>query len=173
VIGLGGVGIHALQIARAAGADAVGLDVSDRAIETAQALGLEAIRGDDPEGERAAAGDAGLDVVVEAVGREETMAQAIRLTRPGGRIVAVGYSASSEFVISSPRFVLEEVELVGSRYVRLDELGRAIQLVADGRVEIVVDEVKPLAEAGAALEKLRDGRVVGRIVVDGSGEAFA
>jgi D-arabinose 1-dehydrogenase-like Zn-dependent alcohol dehydrogenase len=173
VIGLGGVGIHALQIARAAGADAVGLDVSDRAIETARALGLEAGRADDLDAERAAAGDAGLDVVVEAVGRETTMAQALRLVRPGGRIVAVGYSATSEFVVPSPRFVLEEVELVGSRYVRLDELGRAIQLVADGRVEIVVDEVKPLAEAGAALGRLRDGQVVGRIVVDVSGAGSA
>jgi len=176
VIGLGGVGIHALQIARAAGADAVGLDVSDRAIETARALGLEAHRADDPEADHAAAGsgaEAGLDVVIEAVGFETTMAQALRLVRPGGRIVAVGYAATSDFAVPSARFVLEEIELVGSRYVRLHELGRAIQLVADGRVEIVVDEVKPLAEAGAALAKLRNGEVVGRIVVDVAGAAAA
>jgi D-arabinose 1-dehydrogenase-like Zn-dependent alcohol dehydrogenase len=169
VIGLGGVGIHALQIASAAGATAVGLDVGDRAIEGARSLGLEAARADDPEMERVAAGEEGADIVIDAVGREATLAQASRLVRPGGRIVAVGYAADSEFRLASARFVLEEIELVGSRYVRLDELRRAIQLVVDGSVTMVVDEVKPFADAGAALEKLRDGGVVGRVVVDVAG----
>ena len=166
VIGLGGVGIHALQIAHAAGAEAVGFDVSERAIAAARALGLDARRGDDAN-ETAVA--AGLDVVIDAVGQEATMAQAGRLVRAGGRIVAVGYSAASDFVMASRRFVLEEVELVGSRYVRLDELQRAIRLVADGRVRIVVDAVKPFEQAGDALAMLRDGGVVGRLVVDVGG----
>jgi D-arabinose 1-dehydrogenase-like Zn-dependent alcohol dehydrogenase len=174
VIGLGGVGIHALQIAQAAGADTIGLDLDPRALDTARALGIDVARADDPEAERAARGagsDPGLDVVIDTVGHETTIAQASRLVRPGGRIVAVGYSAASDFRIASLRFVLEEIELVGSRYVRLDELRRAIRLVAEGRVQIVVDEVKPFAEAGVAMAKLRDGAVVGRIVVDVAGNA--
>jgi hypothetical protein len=39
--------------------------------------------------------------------------------------VAVGYDVGSEFRLLSHRFVLEEIELLGSRYVRLDELARA------------------------------------------------
>jgi D-arabinose 1-dehydrogenase-like Zn-dependent alcohol dehydrogenase len=109
VIGLGGVGIHALQIAHAAGAEAVGFDVSERALAAAEALGLDARHADDAASISAAAG---LDVVIDAVGVEATMAQAGRLVRAGGRIVAVGYSADSDFVMSSRRFVLEEVELV-------------------------------------------------------------
>ncbi len=65
--------------------------------------------------------------------------------------------------------MLEEVELVGSRYVRMDELQRAIQLVADGRVQIVVDAVTPFERAGDALMALRDGGVVGRLVIDVAG----
>lgn len=173
VIGLGGVGIHALQIARAAGAEAVGLDIDQGSIDAARTLGLEALRADDPDAEQQLVArmgaDAGLDVVIDAVGHDATMEQASRLVRPGGRIVAVGYSTSSDFRLRSPRFVLEEIELLGSRYVRLDELRRAIQLVADGLVKIVVDEIKPFSESGAALEKLRSGGVVGRIVVDVAG----
>jgi D-arabinose 1-dehydrogenase-like Zn-dependent alcohol dehydrogenase len=167
VIGLGGVGIHALQIAHAAGAEVVGFDVSERAIAAAAALGLEARHPDDEDAAGAAANS--FDVVIDAVGLEATMTQAARLVRAGGRIVAVGYSDASAFVMPSRRFVLEEVELVGSRYVRLDELQRAIQLVADGRVQIVIDEVKPLAQAGEALAALREGGVVGRLVVDVTG----
>jgi len=59
--------------------------------------------------------------------------------------------------------------LFPSRYVRMDELQRAIQLVADGRVRMMVDAVKPFAEAGEALTALREGGVVGRLVVDVAG----
>ena len=59
--------------------------------------------------------------------------------------------------------------LFPSRYVRMDELQRAIQLVADGRVRMMVDAVKPFAEAGEALTALREGGVVGRLVADVAG----
>jgi D-arabinose 1-dehydrogenase-like Zn-dependent alcohol dehydrogenase len=169
VIGLGGVGIHVLQIARAAGALAVGLDTSQQAVEVARGLGLDARRADDPDTHRqlvAESGGEGVDVVIDTVGYEYTVQQANRLVRPGGRIVAVGYSPNINFSLPSPRFVLEEIQLLGSRYVRLDELERAIMLVADGRVEIVVDSVKPLEAANEAFDSLEAGDVVGRVVLD-------
>jgi propanol-preferring alcohol dehydrogenase len=170
VIGLGGVGIHTLQIAHAAGARSIGLDVSGRALEVAEQLDLAAYEAGDPESEeRILAGGEGVDVVIDTVGTEATFAQAFRLVRAGGRIVGVGYGVEEDIVLPSPRFVLEEVELVGSRYVALDELERAIALVADGRVQTVVDRVLPLAEANTALEALERGEVVGRVVLDVAG----
>jgi alcohol dehydrogenase len=173
VIGLGGVGIHALQVARAAGARAIGIDLSERALEAARALGLEALAGGEGTEERireASEGE-GVDVVLDTVGSVETLQQAFRLCRSAGRIVAVGYSLDSRLNLPTARFVLEEVELVGSRYVAMDELDRAIRLVADGRVEIVVDRVLPLDRANEALEALEAGNVVGRVVLDVAGEA--
>src|SRR5918997_4190860 len=170
VIGLGGVGIHVLQIARAAGALAVGLDISQQAVNVARGLGLDARRADDPDthGQLVAeSGGEGVDVVIDTVGYENTVQQANRLVRPGGRIVAVGYSPTVKFSLPSPRFVLEEIQLLGSRYVRLDELERAIMLVADGLVEIVVDSVKPLEAANEAFDSLEAGDVVGRGGRDG------
>ena len=172
VIGLGGVGVHALQVARAAGAMAIGLDVSDRAIEVARDLGLDARRADgaDVEEEVLAAthGD-GADVVVDTVGHEETVRQGERLVRPGGRIVAVGYGVEASFTVPAARLVLEEVELVGSRYVQPAELERAIRLVADGRVRTVIDRVMPLEDVNAAMAALEANEVVGRVVLDVAG----
>jgi D-arabinose 1-dehydrogenase-like Zn-dependent alcohol dehydrogenase len=172
VIGLGGVGIHVLQIARAAGALAVGLDTSQRTVNVARGLGLDARRVDDSDTHgqlMAEYGGEGVDVVIDTVGYEDTIRQADRLVRPGGRIVAVGYAPAINFSLPSPRFVLEEIQLLGSRYVRLDELERAIMLVADGRVEIVVDSVKPLEAANEAFDSLEAGDVVGRVVLDVGG----
>jgi alcohol dehydrogenase len=160
VIGLGGVGIHALQVADAAGARATGLDVSERALAVARELGLRV-------GEPAP----GLDVVVDTVGTPETIARAERMVRPGGRIVAVGYGVDRSFELPSARFVLEEIEVVGSRYVARDELERAIRLVADGRVQTVVDRVLPLERANEAFAALEAGEVVGRVVLDVAGVA--
>lgn len=172
VIGLGGVGIHVLQIARAAGAQAVGLDTSQQAVNVARGLGLDARRADDFDTHGQLVAESGgeeVDVVIDTVGYEHTVQQADRLVRPGGRIVAVGYSPTINFSLPSPRFVLEEIQLLGSRYVRLDELERAIMLVADGRVEIIIDSVKPLEAANEAFDSLEAGDVVGRIVLDVKG----
>lgn len=155
VIGLGGVGIHALQIAHAAGARASGTDVSEHALEVARSLDLDV---DSSPGD--------VDVVVDTVGTPGTIAQAERLVRPGGRIVAVGYGVDRTFELPSARFVLEEVEVVGSRYVARDELERAIRLVADGRVQTVVDRVLPLERVNEAFAALEAGEVVGRVVLE-------
>jgi alcohol dehydrogenase len=174
VIGLGGVGLHALQVANAVGGLAIGLDVSDRAIAAAHELGLDARRGDatgiDADLLAASDGEA-ADVVVDTVGRDTTIRQAERLVRPGGRIVAVGYAVDMSFAVPAARFVLEEVELIGSRYVQRDELTRAIRLVADGRVRMVVDRVTPLEQANDALAALEANEVVGRVVLDVAGVA--
>jgi D-arabinose 1-dehydrogenase-like Zn-dependent alcohol dehydrogenase len=172
VIGLGGVGIHALQIAGAAGAQASGLDVSQAAIEAAQQLELSAYHAPDLDQERrllAGADGEGIDIVIDTVSNPSTIAQANRLVRPGGRIVSVGYSLDSSFDIPTARFVLDEIELLGSRYVRMDELARAIRLVATGRIQTVVDRVEPLENANRALEALEAGEVVGRAVLDIAG----
>jgi D-arabinose 1-dehydrogenase-like Zn-dependent alcohol dehydrogenase len=172
VIGLGGVGIHALQIARAAGALAVGLDTSQQAVDVARGLGLDARRADDSDTHGhlvAESGGEGVDVVIDTVGYEDTIQQAGRLVRSGGRIIAVGYSPDANFSLPSPRFVLEEIQLLGSRYVKLDELERAITLMSEERVKMVVDRVKPLEAVNEALEALEAGDVVGRVVLDVGG----
>jgi D-arabinose 1-dehydrogenase-like Zn-dependent alcohol dehydrogenase len=168
VIGLGGVGIHALQIARAAGADAIGLDISAGALKVAAGLGLTALRADDVASERhvLTGSPDGVDTVIDTVGHEETVQQANRLVRAGGRIVEVGYAVASGFSFPSARFVLDEVELVGSRYVSLDELTSAIRLVEEGRVTPVIDRVLPLSAVNDAFEALERGEVVGRVVLD-------
>ena len=172
IIGLGGVGIHALQIARTAGALVVGLDTSQRAVDAARDLGLDAFQADDPDAHvrlMEEADEEGVDAVIDTVGHGATIRQANRLVRPGGRIVAVGYSPSAHFSRPSPRYVLEEIKLLGPRYVGLDELERANTLVSEGRVETMVDMVKPLEEVNEVFNALQVGEVGGQVVLDVGG----
>src|SRR6266508_2942575 len=144
ILGLGGVGIHAAQIARAAGAQAVGFDVHDPTIEAARDLGLDAQRAGDPEAEAEVLsrnGGEGLDVVVDTVGLADT----------------------------PPRFVLGMLELVGSRYAHRDDLERAVALVAAGLVRPIVGLVRPLEEVKEVFDALTCGAVVSRAVRDVAG----
>lgn len=169
VIGLGGVGIHALQIARAAGALAVGVDRSPAALEVAHGLGLTALHAQDTnltESLLARTQGLGYDAVIDTVGRPQTIELAISLLRPGGRIVAVGYAVDQDFQAPSAKLVLEELQLVGSRYARRSEMEQAIRLVANGSVKMIVDEVLPLQRADDAFAALERGEVVGRLVLD-------
>lgn len=171
VIGLGGVGIHAIQIARHAGADVVGIDRSERALGLARRLGIRAYPASDPdvEGEVSAASPDGFDVVIDNVGHDETLAQATRLARPGGRVVGVGYSPQGRLSVATPTFVLGELEFVGSRYVARGELERAIRLASNGHVEVIVESVRPLDDVNDVFAELERGELAGRAVVDVAG----
>ena len=169
VIGLGGVGIHALQVAVAAGARAVGVERSPRAIDHARLMGLDVVSADAPEMEAELldrTGGLGFDVVVDTVGRETTMADATELVRPGGRIVAVGYAVGGSFTFPSPHLVLQEISVVGSRYGHRDDIEHVIRLVSEGLVQVVVDRVLALDEAEEAFSALEAGEAVGRLVID-------
>ncbi|MEZ0234332.1 MAG: alcohol dehydrogenase catalytic domain-containing protein [Actinomycetota bacterium] len=171
VIGLGGVGIHAAQIAAAAGARVIGLDPHAPTVKMLRTLGIESFAGED---EAAAAavemtGGEGVDVAIDTVGRGSTLATSTALVRRGGRVVGVGYSPTDDLTVATTRMVLDELAFIGSRYASRDEMQRAIRLVASGRVTPVVSLVRPLDDINEVFDALAAGDVVGRAVVDVSG----
>ena len=96
IVGLGGVGIHAAQIGRAAGAR-IDLLRHPRAHDRRRAgprSGRRARRrrGRDRRASSTRPDGEGVDVVVDTVGHDDTLALARRLVRPGGRVVGVGYT---------------------------------------------------------------------------------
>lgn len=169
VLGLGGVGIHAAQIASAAGARTVAFDLDAGAIDAAMDLGLDARRSDEPGAiddlVASTRGD-GVDVVVDAVGADATLALAQRLVRKGGTVVGVGYSPSTSLSVPTASFVLDETIYLGSRYAHRDDLSNAISLVARGLVRPIVGLVRPLDALNDVFAALEDGKVVGRAVVE-------
>jgi D-arabinose 1-dehydrogenase-like Zn-dependent alcohol dehydrogenase len=171
IVGLGGVGLHAAQIADAAGARVIGFDRHAGTLEVARDLGLDARPSDI---DAIAAGleeiaPEGVDVVVETVGQPATLDAADRLVRRGGRIVGVGYGPTSHLDLPTPRVVLGELEVLGSRYAHRSDLVRAMALVASGRVTPIVGLVRSLDEVNEVFDALVAGQVVGRAVLDVAG----
>jgi D-arabinose 1-dehydrogenase-like Zn-dependent alcohol dehydrogenase len=159
--------LQAIQVARAAGARVFAADIDQRKLARARELGATT----PPEGTSDAAGwlrertDGGADLVIEAAGKAESLALAGATARPGGRVVMVGYTVGERFPIPSSETVLGEVSYIGSRYVKRDELARAVELVASGAVNPALDEIFDLRDANAAMQRLTSGAACGRVVL--------
>jgi 2-desacetyl-2-hydroxyethyl bacteriochlorophyllide A dehydrogenase len=93
VMGLGTVGLLAIQHARHAGATVIGVDRFPLRVQAAQALGFHAIQASEDVDVAAAVreitGPAGADAAIEASGSYLGLHEAIRSLRVGGRVATV------------------------------------------------------------------------------------
>jgi 2-desacetyl-2-hydroxyethyl bacteriochlorophyllide A dehydrogenase len=167
VLGAGGVGIHAIQIAAAVGAEVVVAEPSPSRRHAALAAG--AVAAVAPEELPALGKGREIDVVIDTSGRAGIVSAGIALVAPGGRVVLVGYAPGEAIGLDAQDLVLREVSVLGSRYATRADLTDAIALVARGAVHPVVGEVFTLTEANAALAAVQAGRVHGRVAVAVSG----
>ncbi|RJQ09445.1 MAG: zinc-binding dehydrogenase [Bacillota bacterium] len=168
VMGVGGVGLHVVQVARALGARTVAVDLSPAKLELACAHGADhALRygGHYVEQVRDALGGEGPHLIVETVGRPETVEANLRVLRPGGRLVIVGYLPGSTFRVDPLAALLDEVSVVGSRACTKDDLGSVMSLVSRGAVKPVITRRFPLEQVNEAFSELAADRILGRAVV--------
>ena len=97
VLGLGPVGLCAVQAARAAGAaKVIAIDSVEDRLATAERFGAEPVHltEGDPRGQvKAATEGRGVDVAVDAVGHPEALELACRLARKAGTVSAIGVYA--------------------------------------------------------------------------------
>lgn len=168
IIGVGGLGVHAVQVARHAGARVIAADISDERLAFARKYGAHEVidaHGDPlPEIARITDGR-GVDIVVDIVGTPESMAWGLHSLRRGGRFVLVGYSPATPFPLESMLMHLNEWKIFGTRCSSRTELADSIRLVNSGAVVPVVSRVYPLEELNEALREVAAGRVLGRTVI--------
>lgn len=165
----GGVGVHAVQLARLAGARVLAVDVGGVKLEAAREAGAEtgidAAAGPFDARVREATGGEGADAVFEFVSRPDTLEQSLKALRRGGTLVMVGYEPDSVLAVGTEFVVTRELRILGSRSADAADLREAIRLVDQGRVRPVVTRRYPLEAVEEAHAALRNGSVVGRTVL--------
>ncbi len=160
VFGCGGLGIHGIKLARLAGAALViAVDVRGPALERAQAAGADlvvnAAQEDTAQAIKKATGG-GVDLAVELVGLNASIAQAVECLRVGGRAVVAGLGPEPITVSPPIFFVRQEVALLGSYGFTVRETAELVGLVASGRLDIAdsVSHTIPLDEVNQGLDRL-------------------
>lgn len=169
IVGLGGVGLMGLQLARALypGVELVAVDIAAERRQAAEAAGADRVV--DPAESDAARqllkATGGVAAALDFVGAENSLAFATRILRKGGRAVVVGLFGG-RYSTPIPMLPLRAISLIGSYVGSLAEARELLDLVRTGRVTPIPLVHRPLAEAEQALQDLRAGRVTGRQVLD-------
>jgi D-arabinose 1-dehydrogenase-like Zn-dependent alcohol dehydrogenase len=159
--GIGGLGVHAVQIARLVGASPV-LAVDPRPSARERALSLGADVALDPVEEdvvarvRELTDGRMLDVAVDLVGANAVLAQAASCLGRYGRCVMVGLSLEPVQLGPGLLFGLLGQSLLGHLGYEKRHLDELVALVASGRLDVSrsVSDVLPLEDVGRGVERL-------------------
>lgn len=151
VIGAGMIGSLTLQAAKAAGCSRLlAADIDQTRLNLAKRAGAdEVLHLSGPflaDQVMRLTDGRGVDLTLEAVGRNETVTAAIDCTRKGGTVTLIG-NIASEVTLPLQKVVTRQLRVQGS-CASAGEYPQAIELVASGQIQ-----VEPLITAVAPLEE--------------------
>lgn len=173
VVGAGGVGLSTVMIATALGARVVAIDRNPAALEVARSLGadhvLEADGRDIPAAVHELTGG-GAHVSVDAVGSEQTCADAIHSLRRRGRHVQIGLLPPVEGHPRVPmaRVIAWELDLLGSHGMAAVDYPGMLALIESGalRPDRLIERVVDLKEAARMLPTFDRATPAGMTLID-------
>jgi len=175
--GTSGIGVTAIQLARAFGAKVITTVGSAQKCEICRELGaaraIDYTAEDFAEVVKAETSGRGVDVILDIVGGDY-VERNIRSLADDGRLVNIAFQKGSKVTIDLMRVMLKRLTLTGSTLrIRTNEvkaaIARAVEenvlpLLADGRVRVVMDSTFPLAEAAKAHARMEESHV-GKVVL--------
>ncbi len=167
ILGVGGLGIHGVQIARMAGAQVLATSRRGERLMLAQQYGAVPVDTDRQSLETAIAeftGGEGADLVVDNIGTRASVRQGLAALRPGGKFLVVAYLDETFEIPSIPLFKTEQ-QIIGCRGSTKQDLMDVVRLVQGGHLTPVVGASYPLEQIQEAAARLESGRLVGRIVL--------
>jgi len=170
-----GIGVTAIQMAKAAGAKVIATARGAGKAAAAKALGADVVVDATSEDFlEVAKREGGVDVILDMVGGDY-FRPGLSSLKPGGRIVFIAAPAGGEVTLPLWPMMMKRLTISGStlRSRPAEEKARLTAAVEkeiwpwvlDGRVKPVIDRTFPLAEAGAAHACMEGGDYVGKLVL--------
>jgi NADPH:quinone reductase-like Zn-dependent oxidoreductase len=165
----GGVGVPAVQIAKAAGAIVLAVTRSEAKRQFLEQIGADhvivAAAGEDFSKQvRDLTDGEGVDVVVDNVG-SPVFSACFDSLAVHGRYAMVGQLFGEEVSINPARIFFKRAALIGVGSVSRSQLEDAARLAARGIVTPQVDRLLPLEEVARAHEIVEGGAASGRVVL--------
>ncbi len=173
VYGCGGVGLSAIMLASALGAQVIGIDINPARLELARAVGAVAaidatVEPDVVNAVRDLSGG-GAHLALDALGSPTTCANAIASLRKRGRHVQVGLLLADQRMPPLPMdiVVARELTIMGSHGMQAHRYDAMLALIQAGKVQPqqLIGRTISLSEAPAALVDLDSFRGAGVTVI--------
>ncbi len=176
--GTSGIGVTAIQLAKAFGAKVYATAGSAEKCEACRALGADVAidykTQDFAEVIKAETQGRGVDVILDMVGGDY-IDKNIRSLADDGRLVNIAYQKGSTATIDFMRVMLKRLTLTGSTLrIRTKEVkagiaaevaAHALPLVVSGKVKVPVDSTFPLLDAANAHARMEESAHIGKIVL--------
>jgi D-arabinose 1-dehydrogenase-like Zn-dependent alcohol dehydrogenase len=170
LIGLGGVGMMGLAIARALfTTPPIVADIDAEKRNAALGAGAAAAYDpSDPQARKAlmSATGGGLLAICDFVGSDKSLQFATGLLARGGKVVVTGLLGGN-FSIAAAMFGIKAMTIEGTLTGTLAEARELLDLARVKNIAPIPTRNQPLNDAQAALDDLRAGRIVGRTVLTG------
>jgi alcohol dehydrogenase len=167
LVGLGGVGMMGLAIARALLRQApIVADIDAQKRDAALAAGAAAAYDpSDPQARRAImAATGGVAAACDFVGSDRSLQFATGVLARGGKVVVTGLLGGT-FSMAAAMFAIKAMTIEGTLTGTLAQARELIDLARAGKIAPIPTHERPFNEAQAALDDLRAGKVVGRTVL--------
>lgn len=174
VHGCGGVGLSAIMIARALGAQVVAVDVREEALACARSLGAENVLDARHQADVAEAirelTHGGAHFSLDALGSRATCYSSVRCLRKRGRHVQVGLMLADDRDAPLPMnlVIARELEILGSHGMPAHAYPPMLEMIRSGKLQPgrLVRRTISLDQAPAELAAMGDFRGVGVTVID-------
>jgi D-arabinose 1-dehydrogenase-like Zn-dependent alcohol dehydrogenase len=167
LVGLGGVGMMGLALARTLFRDPPFVADIDAAKRTAAlaAGAAQAFDPSDPQARRAVmTATGGVLAACDFVGSDKSLQFSTGVLARGGKVVVTGLLGGN-FSIAAAMIAIKAMTIEGTLTGTLAEARELIELAKSGKIAPIPTHERPLNQAQAALDDLRAGRVVGRTVL--------
>jgi len=140
IYGCGGVGLSAIMIARALGAEVIAVDIADEKLDLAAELGASATLNSTGLADVADAvrdrTDGGVHVSVDAIGNAGVISNSIRSLRKRGRHVQIGLMGGEPRPVEIPmeKVIADELEIRGSHGMQAYRYEQMLEMITAGQL---------------------------------------
>jgi 2-desacetyl-2-hydroxyethyl bacteriochlorophyllide A dehydrogenase len=163
IVGIGGLGHLAVQIAKAMGHPVIAITNSADKQQDAREMGADEVLVVNDHAGRELQEMGGADVVLSFSPSMKQNSQVLQGLRPGGRFVTTAVSA--EPIQADPvQMLFKQTSIIGSAHNDAADLVDIVRLAADGKVKPRL-ETYPIDEINRVLIRLLEGKVRHRAVV--------
>jgi len=174
VHGCGGVGLSAIMIAHALGAQVIAIDIADDKLEFARAIGAAAIlnarmHADIPAAVRDISGG-GAQVSIDALGSTQTCFNSIACLAKRGKHIQVGLMLSehSRPALPMDQVLAKELQILGSHGMQAYRYADMLEMIRSGRLqpERLVCRTINLEQAATALTRMDSDSTLGVTIIN-------
>ncbi|MEL7123586.1 MAG: zinc-dependent alcohol dehydrogenase family protein, partial [Bacteroidota bacterium] len=174
--GCGGVGLSAIMIANALGAQVIGVDISEETLAFAREMGamatVNAAKSANVIEEIKALTNGGAHVSMDALGNPTTCFNSIANLRKRGKHIQVGLMTGNHQHPKVPmdRVIADELEILGSHGMQAFKYPEMLEMIKQGKLQPqkLIERTITLEESTKELPKMNEFKSKGVLVVDAS-----